>query len=69
MPNKKPQETVSADDILGKEVPEALNGPLESTVIKYKGMYDLDGLYHFMTNWLRQKRFEIHESIYKYRAP
>ena len=37
--------------------------------IKYKGLYDLDGLYRFMANWMRQKRFEVFETLYKSKPP
>ena len=37
--------------------------------IKYKGLYDLDKLYKFMANWLRQMRFEVHENLYKSKPP
>jgi len=37
--------------------------------IKYRGIYDLDGLYKFMANWLRQRRFEVYENLYKSKPP
>lgn len=39
------------------------------TTIKFKGVYDLDGLYRFMSNWLRRRRYELHEELYKSRPP
>lgn len=32
-------------------------------------MYDLDGLYRFMANWLRQHRYELNENLYKFKPP
>ena len=43
--------------------------PLFPTRIKFKGLYDLDGLYKFMANWLRQRRFELYENLYKSKPP
>lgn len=37
--------------------------------IKFRGLYDLDGLYNFMANWLRQRRYEVHETLYKSKPP
>ena len=44
-------------------------GDIFPAVIKFKGLYDLDGLYRFIANWLRQRRYEVHESMYKSRPP
>ena len=41
----------------------------QHTTIKFKGVYDLDGLYRFMSNWLRRRRYELHEKLYKSRPP
>lgn len=37
--------------------------------IRFKGLYDLDGLYALMANWFRQRRYELHETIYKAKPP
>lgn len=37
--------------------------------IKYRGMLDLDGLYRFMVQWLKKRRYEFHETLYKYKPP
>lgn len=48
--------------------PQAV-GSLFVTRIKFRGLYDLDGLYSFMANWLRQRRYEVHETLYKAKPP
>ena len=37
--------------------------------IKYKGMFDLEGLYRVMARWFKDKRFELHENLYKSKPP
>jgi hypothetical protein len=37
--------------------------------IKFRGMMDLDGLYRFMVRWLKQRRYEFHETLFKYKPP
>ena len=37
--------------------------------IKYKGMFDLDGLYKIMALWFKDRRFELHERLYKSKPP
>ena len=44
-------------------------GGLIPATIKFKGLYDLDGLYKFIANWLRQRRYEVHETMYKSKPP
>lgn len=44
-------------------------GKMYTARIKFRGLYDLDGLYKFMANWLRQRRYELHEPLYKAKAP
>ncbi|HEY9701206.1 MAG TPA: hypothetical protein V6C58_02095, partial [Allocoleopsis sp.] len=41
---------------------DILNAPL---MIRYKGVFDYDGLYKMMHTWLITKRFLFHESKYK----
>ncbi|MEK6854231.1 MAG: hypothetical protein AABX60_02770, partial [Nanoarchaeota archaeon] len=33
--------------------------------IKYRGMFDLDGFYKTMALWFKERRFELHERLYK----
>lgn len=37
--------------------------------IKYRGMFDLDKLYRVMGVWFKQRRFELHETLYKSKPP
>lgn len=54
-----------------KEPPSYENrmGGLYPARIKYKGLYDLDGLYRLMANWFRQRRYRLYETLYKARPP
>jgi len=37
--------------------------------IKFKGVFDLDGLYKFMVSWLKKFKYEFHETLYKFKPP
>lgn len=37
--------------------------------IKYKGLFDLEGLYRVMALWFKERRFELHERLYKSKPP
>ena len=37
--------------------------------IRYKGTVDLNALYKMMSIWLKSRRFELYERVYKFRAP
>ena len=37
--------------------------------IKYRGMFDLDKLYKAMALWFKERRFELHERLYKSKPP
>ncbi len=37
--------------------------------IKYRGMFDLDKLYRTMGVWFKERRFELHETLYKSKPP
>src|SRR3989344_7253437 len=37
--------------------------------IKYRGMLDLDKLYRVMAGWFKEKRFELHENLFKSKPP
>ncbi len=38
-------------------------------VIKYRGVFDLDKLYKVMVRWLKSRRFEFHEPLYRFKPP
>ncbi len=38
-------------------------------VIKYKGVFDLTKLYKVMVRWLKSRRFEFHEPLYRFKPP
>ena len=37
--------------------------------IKYRGIFDLDALYKTMALWFKEKRFELHERLFKSKPP
>ena len=37
--------------------------------IKYKGIFDLEGLYRIMARWFKEGRYELHENLYKSKPP
>lgn len=37
--------------------------------VKFKGVFDLDGLYKTMYNWFEAKQYEFHETLYKSKPP
>ena len=39
------------------------------TRIKYKGVFDFRGLYRSMAKYLKDRRFELHERLYKAKPP
>lgn len=38
-------------------------------IIRYKGLFDFDGLYSFMVRWLKTHRYEFYEYDYKHKVP
>jgi len=42
---------------------------LPNTVLKYKGIFDINGLYKFMSGWLINEGFEFYERKYKHKPP
>ncbi|MCP3683955.1 MAG: hypothetical protein GY861_14825 [bacterium] len=44
-------------------------GPLNPSYIKFRGIFDMDGLYRVMVRWLKNRRFEFHETGYAYKPP
>jgi len=37
--------------------------------IRYKGVWDMQDLYEFMINFMRERKYKFHEKIYKHKAP
>ena len=37
--------------------------------IKYKGIFELEGLYRTMARWFKDGRYELHEGLYKSKPP
>ena len=71
---KKEEELVNEKDPIPIHTPKAPAhkesvGSLYPARIKFRGLYDLDGLYKFMANWLRQRRFKVYENLYKSKPP
>jgi len=46
-----------------------LNATNYKTKIKYEGVFDMDGLYRFMREWLEYRRFRFLEKSYKSKVP
>jgi hypothetical protein len=68
LPEKGPVPTIP--NPTGKVVPYKTE-PVGSFThrIKYKGMFDLDGFYRTMALWFKDRRFELHETLYKGKPP
>jgi len=64
-----PKAPIAIHTVNAPEYNQSAVGPLFPSRIKYNGLYDLDGLYKLMANWMRQRRFELHETLYKARPP
>jgi hypothetical protein len=37
--------------------------------IKFKGVFDLQRLYRVMVRWLKSRKFEFHETLYRFKPP
>lgn len=37
--------------------------------VKFRGVFDLEGLYRTMYNWFESKQYEFHEELYKSKPP
>ena len=37
--------------------------------IRFKGVWDMQDLYEFMINYLREKKYKFHEKVYKHKHP
>ena len=38
-------------------------------IIKYKGLFDFDGLYNLISQWIKSSGFWFHEKTYKHKVP
>lgn len=38
-------------------------------IVRYKGTFDLEGLYRVIVQWLKSRRYWFHETTYKHKAP
>jgi hypothetical protein len=45
------------------------SAPAKHLIIRYKGLFDFDGLYYLMVQWLKQRRYWFHEIDYKHKVP
>jgi len=43
--------------------------PEQRLVVKYKGLFDLQGLYSLIRSWYDKRGFEFHENLYKTHEP
>lgn len=47
----------------------AKSQPARHLIIRYKGLFDFDGLYYMMAKWLKDRRYWLHETDYKHKVP
>jgi len=40
-----------------------------SSVIRFKGVWDMEDLYESMVDWFRRRKYKFHEKIYKHKHP
>lgn len=38
-------------------------------IIRYKGLFDYDGLYNLVVRWMKARRYWFSESVYKHKVP
>ena len=43
--------------------------PIERHTIRYKGLFDFDGLYNLIVQWMKARRYWFHETKYKHKVP
>ena len=43
--------------------------PTPKLIIRYKGLFDFNGLYNVMVQWMKARRFWFHEDTYKHKVP
>src|SRR3989338_4919334 len=42
---------------------------LPVAIIRYRGLFDFNGLYNSMADWFKHYRFILHEEMYKHKVP
>jgi len=42
---------------------------LDKHIIRYKGLFDFDGLYNLIVQWMKARRYWFHETKYKHKVP
>lgn len=47
--------------------PKSLGTP--QLIIRYKGLFDYDGLYNLIVRWMKARRYWFHEEVYKHKVP
>jgi hypothetical protein len=43
--------------------------PFRKLIIRYKGIFDMEGLYRLIVQWLKSRRYWVQESTYKHKVP
>ncbi|MBD3164041.1 hypothetical protein GF323_02490 [Candidatus Woesearchaeota archaeon] len=52
-----------------KQSMKPLLGPMILPTIRFKGVWDMQDLYEFMINYLRERKYKFHERVYKHKHP
>ena len=70
-PAKGPIPVTPIMNSIGKvvDISGAKGGMMFPHRIKYRGMFDLEGLYRTMAKWFKDGRYELHENLYKSKPP
>ncbi|MEE9525209.1 MAG: hypothetical protein V3V78_01210 [Candidatus Woesearchaeota archaeon] len=42
---------------------------VEKNMIRYKGLFDFDGLYNLIVQWMKSRKYWFHEQKYKHKVP
>ena len=42
---------------------------VEKHIIRYKGLFDFDGIYNLVVQWMKARRYWFHETTYKHKVP
>lgn len=43
--------------------------PFRKLIVRYKGIFDMEGLYRLIVQWLKSRRYWFHETTYKHKIP